>query len=99
MAYSNPQFFQNLALGFSTHETPRIVYDGYDEGNHIVLPRGCFEELKRDLSDAEIPYDIVDKRQMGKQIDVSSNGELYPEQKVATSVMPSLTSLSSGMAA
>ena len=31
-AYSNPQFFQNLALGFSTRETPRIVYDGYDEG-------------------------------------------------------------------
>lgn len=82
-AYSNPQFFQNLALGFSTRETPRIVYDGYDEGNYIVLPRGCFEELKSQLSDAEISYDIVDKRQVGRQIDVSFNGELYPEQKVA----------------
>lgn len=82
-AYSNPQFFQNLALGFSTRETPRIVYDGYDEGDYIVLPRGCFEELKKHLSDAEIPYDIVDKRQTGRAIDVSFNGELYPEQKVA----------------
>ena len=82
-AYSNPQFFQNLALGFSTRETPRIVYDGYDEGDYIVLPRGCFEELKRHLSDAEIPYDIVDKRQEGRYIDVSFNGELYPEQTVA----------------
>ena len=82
-AYSNPQFFQNLALGFSTRETPRIVYDGYDEGDYIVLPRGCFEELKRHLSDAEIPYDIVDKRQKGRTIDVSFNGELYPEQTVA----------------
>ena len=82
-AYSNPQFFQNLALGFSTREIPRIVYDGYDEGNYIVLPRGCFEDLKRHLSDAEIPYDIVDKRQEGRKIDVSFNGELYPEQKVA----------------
>ena len=82
-AYSNPLFFQNLALGFSTRETPRIVYDGYDEGDYIVLPRGCFEELKKHLSDAEIPYDIVDKRQAGRQIDVSFNGELYPEQKVA----------------
>ena len=82
-AYSNPQFFQNLALGFSTRETPRIVYNGYDEGDYIALPRGCFEELKRHLSDAGIPYDIVDKRQMGRQIDVSFNGELYPEQKVA----------------
>ena len=82
-AYSNPRFFQNLALGFSTRETPRIVYDGYDEGDYIVLPKGCLEEIKSHLSDAEIPYDIVDKRQMGKQIDVSFNGELYPEQKVA----------------
>lgn len=82
-AYSNPQFYQNLALGFSTRETPRIVYDGYDEGDYIVLPRGCFEELKRHLSDAEIPYDIVDKRQEGRYIDVSFNGELYPEQTVA----------------
>lgn len=82
-AYSNPQFYQNLAMGFSTRETPRIVYDGYDEGDYIVLPRGCFEELKRHLSDAEIPYDIVDKRQMGRQIDVSFNGKLYPEQTIA----------------
>ena len=82
-AYSNPQFFQNLALGFSTRETPRIVYDGYDEGDYIILPRGCFEELKRHLSDAEIPYNIVDRRQAGKQIDVSFKGELYPEQKAA----------------
>ena len=82
-AYSNPQFFQNLAFGFSTRETPRIVYEGYDEGNYIVLPRGCFEELKRHLSDAEIPYDIVDKRQKGRAIDVSFNGELYPEQTIA----------------
>ena len=82
-AYSNPQFFQNLALGFSTRETPRIVYDGYDEGIYIVLPRGCFEELMRHLSDAEILYDIVEQRQEGRLIDVSFNGELYPEQKVA----------------
>ena len=82
-AYSNPQFFQNLALGFSTRETPRIVYDGYDEGNSIVLPRGCIEDLKKHLSDAEILYDIMDKRQEGRRIDVSFNGELYPEQTVA----------------
>lgn len=82
-AYSNPQFFQNLALGFSTRDTPRIVYDGYDEGNNIVLPRGCLEELKKHLSDAEIPYNIVDKRQQGRTIDVSFKGALYPEQAIA----------------
>ena len=35
------------------------------------------------MSDAEIPYNIADKRQEGRPIDVSFNGELYPEQAVA----------------
>lgn len=82
-AYSNPQFYQNLALGFSNNNTPRIVYDGYDEGNHIVIPRGCFDELKGQLYEAEIPYRIIDKRQSGRAIDISFNGALYPEQSVA----------------
>lgn len=82
-AYSNPQFYQNLALGFSNNNTPRIVYDGYDEGNHIVIPRGCFDELKGQLYVAEIPYRVIDKRQSGRAIDISFNGALYPEQSVA----------------
>jgi superfamily II DNA or RNA helicase len=82
-AYSNPQFYQNLALGFSTSNTPRIVYDGYDEGSHIVIPRGCFDDLKGQLYEAEIPCRITDKRQSGRAIDISFNGALYPEQSVA----------------
>ena len=82
-AYSNPQFYQNLALGFSNNKTPRIVYDGYDEGNHIVIPRGCFDELKSHLYEAEIPCRIIDKRQSGRAINVSFNGTLYQEQSVA----------------
>ena len=35
------------------------------------------------MFDAEIPCDIVDKRQVGRLIDVSFNGELYPEQTIA----------------
>lgn len=82
-AYSNPQFYQNLALGFSNNKTPRIVYDGFDEGNHIVIPRGCFDELKSHLYEAEIPCRIIDKRQSGRAINVSFNGTLYQEQSVA----------------
>lgn len=82
-AYSNPQFYQNLALGFSNNKTPRIVYDGYDEGNHIVIPRGCFDELKSHLYEAGIPCRIIDKRQSGRAINVSFNGTLYQEQSVA----------------
>ena len=86
-AYSNPQFFQTLKLGFSTKDTPRIVYNGYDEGDYIVIPRGCYDELISQLSGAGVLYDVVDKRQKGRKIDVHFNGALYPEQQVAAEKM------------
>ena len=86
-AYSNPQFFQILKLGFSTKDTPRIVYNGYDEGDYIIIPRGCYDELISQLSGAGVLYDVVDKRQKGRKIDVHFNGALYPEQQVAAEKM------------
>lgn len=86
-AYSNPQFFHTLKLGFSTKDTPRIVYNGYDEGDYIVIPRGCYDELIFQLSGAGVLYDVVDKRQKGRKIDVHFNGALYPEQQVAAEKM------------
>ena len=86
-AYSNPQFFQTLKLGFSTKDTPRIVYNGYDEGDYIVIPRGCYDELISQLSIAGVRYDVVDKRQKGRKIDIHFNGDLYPEQQIAAEKM------------
>ena len=86
-AYSNPQFFQTLKLGFSTKDTPRIVYNGYDEGDYIVIPRGCYDELISQLSVAGVRYDVVDKRQKGRKIDIHFNGDLYPEQQIAAEKM------------
>ena len=86
-AYSNPQFFQTLKLGFSTKDTPRIVYNGYDEGDYIIIPRGCYDELISQLSSGGVRYEVVDKRQHGRKIDVRFNGELYPEQQIAAAKM------------
>ena len=86
-AYSNPQFFQTLKLGFSTKDTPRIVYNGYDEGDYIVIPRGCYDELISQLSVAGVRYDVVDKRQKGRKTDIHFNGDLYSEQQIAAEKM------------
>ena len=86
-AYSNPQFFQTLKLGFSTKDTPRIVYNGYDEGDYIVIPRGCYDELISQLSVAGVRYDVVDKRQKGRKIDIHFNGDLYSEQQIVAEKM------------
>ena len=86
-AFSNSQFFMNLKMGFSNQDTPRIVYAGYDEGDYIVIPRGCLDDLKSLLDEAEISYSITDKRQSGRAIDVDFNGSLYPEQLIAVQKM------------
>lgn len=86
-AFSNSQFFLNLKLGVSNQDTPRIVYSGYDDGDYIVIPRGCLDDLRALLDDAEISYTLTDKRQEGRPIDVSFNGKLYPEQAQAAERM------------
>lgn len=86
-AFSNSQFYLNLKLGVSNQNTPRIVYSGYDDGNYIVIPRGCLDDLKVLLDEAEISYSLTDKRQAGRSIDVSFNGDLYPEQAQAAERM------------
>ncbi len=82
-AYSNQEFYQNLKQGLPTWNIPRIVYCGYDDGDYIVLPRGCRESLTDALSDAGIQYEISDQRQDGRSINVQFSGELYPEQIAA----------------
>ena len=86
-AFSNSQFFMNLKMGFSNQDTSRVVYAGYDEGDYIVIPRGCLDDLKSLLDDAEISYSIMDQRQEGRRIDVTFNGALYPEQSLAAEKM------------
>ena len=86
-AFSNSQFFMNLKMGFSNENTPRVVYAGYDDGDFIVIPRGCLDDLKSLLEDAEISYHLTDKRHPGRSINVEFNGTLYPEQAQAADKM------------
>lgn len=82
-AYSNPEFYKKLEQGLPTWDIPRIVYCGYDDGDYIVLPRGCQSSLFDAMSEAGIQYDISDRRQSGRKVKVYFNGELYPEQTQA----------------
>ncbi len=86
-AYSNPEFYRNLAMGFDTRNIPRIIYKGYDSGGYLCLPRGCENKLIAKLNSSFIPYNLKDERQKGRSIEVSFNGSLYPEQEVAAKAM------------
>ena len=86
-AYNNPAFFKNLALGYSTFSTPRIIYCGYDTDEYICLPRGCDDQLFASLNKALIRYDIKDLRCEGRPINVDFSGTLFPEQRKATDML------------
>ena len=86
-AYSNPQYYKNLAMGFSTRDNPRIVACSEDFDDYISIPRGLHEKLKEKLEEGKIPYLVNDERQKGSKIHVEFSGELYPEQRKAAEEM------------
>ena len=82
-AYNNPEYFKKQAMSLPTFGIPRIVYSGEDTEQFIAIPRGCINKLCDNLNDASIKYTVDDKRNKGKEINVSFKGDLYPEQQNA----------------
>lgn len=86
-AFSNPEFYKNQAMGFSTQGTARIISCSQDIDHYVCIPRGCEEKLVERLTDSGVPFKKEDCRQAGRSISVSFGGELYPEQQKAADKM------------
>ena len=86
-AFSNPQFYKRQAMGYEVRGIPRIIWCGGEEDGYIAIPRGKLEILTTTLKEAKIPYSLTDRRQVGRQIQVSFQGQLYPEQQLACDCM------------
>lgn len=86
-AFSNPEFYKNQAMGFSTNGVPRIIQCGSDTDDYVCLPRGLKDKLIGLLDESGITYKVNDKKQMGHVINVQFNGSLYPEQEKAAKCM------------
>ena len=86
-AFQNPEFYSAQAMRRPTYETSRIVGCARDYPHHLGLPRGCMEDLRQLLSDLKIACVLRDERFSGKALNVSFQGELRPEQRVAAETM------------
>ena len=84
-AFDNPIFYKNHNLGFSNWNQPRIIYLGEDINDYIKIPRGLLKTLLNKCHSSNIEYEIVDKREKGKPINVSFTGKLRDEQLTAAS--------------
>ena len=86
-AFSNPEFYRQQAMGFSTWKTPRIIACHDETDSYIGLPRGKYEFLIELLSQSGISYDEIDEREPGEALKISFAGQLYPIQQAAAEKM------------
>lgn len=86
-AYVNPEFYKRQGMGYSTFQIPRIVYCGEDIDGYICLPRGCRDFVVQSLKEAQIPFEISDERNEGRELHVEFTGNLYPTQQEAVDTL------------
>ncbi|MGB5718452.1 MAG: DEAD/DEAH box helicase family protein [Gammaproteobacteria bacterium] len=82
-AFQNPEFYKKQNLRLSTALTPRVISCAEDHGEHISLPRGCFDDARTLLSEHQSKLEVEDRRNSGDPIAASFFGELTGAQRQA----------------
>src|SRR3981081_4242333 len=85
--FQNPEFYKAQAMRLSTYDRPRIIGCAEEHPHHIGVPRGCLDDVRQVLADLNIPCVIHDERYGGQPLDVTFQGQLRPEQKLAAEAM------------
>ena len=88
-AFQNPEFYKAQAMRLSTYGKPRVVACAEDHPQHIGMPRGCLDEMRKKLASLGVRVVIRDEREAGRLLDVKFTGELRSEQVAAAEAMAS----------
>jgi superfamily II DNA or RNA helicase/very-short-patch-repair endonuclease len=86
-AFQNPEFYKTQAMRLSTYDKPRVIACAEDHPHHIGLPRGCLDDVRQALADLGVRTSVRDERHTGRPLELSFQGELRPEQRVAADAM------------
>ena len=89
-AFQNPEFYRAQAMRLSTHGKPRVISCAEDHPNHLGLPRGCLDDVRRTLKDLGVQATLRDERCRGQPLvlpDLRFHGELRPEQVSAAQAL------------
>ncbi|MGE0758374.1 MAG: DEAD/DEAH box helicase family protein, partial [Pirellulaceae bacterium] len=82
-AFQNAEFYQAQAMRVSTYGKPRIISCAEEDERHIVLPRGCLDEVQTLLAELSVGVRVRDERFAGTPIGVEFQAELRPAQQTA----------------
>ncbi len=86
-AFKNPDFYRSQAMRLPVFNKPRIIDCSEETERYLCLPRGCEEEIKAVLGSVNAAYSVADERTTGKEIKVSFNGTLRPQQQEAADAL------------
>lgn len=87
-AFQNPDFYRAQAMRLSTFGKPRVITCAEDHPNHLGLPRGCLDDVRRTLNDLGVRAALRDERCAGQPLpDLRFHGELRPEQVSAAQAL------------
>lgn len=86
-AFQNPEFYSAQKMRLSTFGKPRVIGCAEDFPKHIVLPRGCLDDLENFLRSYGITLLLRDERYAGIASSLAFHGMLTPEQESAASKM------------
>jgi superfamily II DNA or RNA helicase len=80
-------FFERERARLSTHNTPRVIACFEQDGDHLMLPRGCLELVREELAAVGIASSVCDERSDGEPISANFGGTLSPSHKTAVDVL------------
>jgi superfamily II DNA or RNA helicase len=86
-AFANPMFFEREQARLSTHNTPRMITCFEQDGDRLMLPRGCLDRVKEELAAVGIDGSVCDERSDGEPISATFTGTLTPSQQAAVDAL------------
>lgn len=82
-SFNNPEFFKLQAKRMSTYGIQRIISCSHEDSEHVILPRGCMDDLKKLFKQHSIKANIIFEHYEGDKIVAVFNGNLTVQQEEA----------------
>lgn len=81
--FGNPAFYSAEKRRMSTKGIPRVIDCSDDNGDFIILPRGCDNDIENFFENKSIEFSMKDLSYQGEEIDVTFTGQLSVQQEDA----------------
>jgi len=82
-AFQNPEFYRAQAMRMPIYNIPRVINLSSETDKYLTIPRGCFEDLSKLVSNLGIVLIQKDLRFPGAPINTTFAGKLSSEQLLA----------------